>query len=67
MKMNVNKLMSSMFYTQDLIKEFTNYSKKLDDYFSIKDNIYSHIDLYNYYWDLKNSLQELAIKHKVVK
>ena len=67
MKMNINKLMNSMLYTQDLIKEFTNYSKKLDEYFNNTDNIYAHIDLYNYYWDLKNNLQELAIKHKVVK
>lgn len=65
--MNPKKLMNIMFYTQDLIKEFTKYSKLLDDYFSITDNIYSHIDLYNYYLDLKSKLQELAIKHKMVK
>lgn len=67
MRMNINKLMNSMFYAQDLIKEFTVYSKKLDEYFNNTNNIYAHVDLYNYYLDLKTNLQELAIKHKVVK
>lgn len=65
--MNINKLMNSMFYTQDVIKEFTNYSKNLDEYFSIEENKLEHEDLYLYYLDLKENLKDLAIKHKVVK
>ena len=67
MKMNINKLMNSMFYTQDLIKEFTNYSKLLDDYFMDDMNKEEHNELYLYYLNLKDNLKELAIKHKVVK
>lgn len=67
MKMNVNKLMNTMFYTQDLIKEFTNYSKYLDDYFMLDKNKVAHEELYVYYCNLKNNLQQLAIKHGVQK
>lgn len=65
--MNINKLMNSMFYTQDVIKEFTKYSEKLDKYFDSDFNKTRHQELYIYYIELRDNLKELAIKHKVVK
>ena len=47
--MNINKIMNSMFYTQDMIKVFTEYANKLDDYFSIDENIINNQLLYGYY------------------
>lgn len=65
--MNMIKLKNSLFYTQDMIKVFTDYGNKLDKYFSEERNINEHLALYGYYKDLKEELQKLAIKHKVVK
>lgn len=64
--MNIKKLMNTMFYTQDTIKAFTEYAKKLDEYFKDEDNIENHYSLYCYYIELKDNLKELAVKHKVV-
>lgn len=65
--MNINKLMNSMFYTQDVIKEFTKYSENLDKYFDSDFNKTRHQELYIYYIELRDNLKKLAIKHKVVK
>lgn len=65
--MNPKKLINSFMFCQDLIKVFTEYSKKLDNYFNNPENIYQHNDLYDYYLDLKNQLQEISIKNGMVK
>ena len=65
--MNIKKFMNIMYYSQDMIKVFTEYANKLDDYFISEDNRRNNQLLYGYYVGLREDLKELAIKHGVVK
>lgn len=51
----------------DLVNVFTDYSKDLDNYFSIKENQEKNYQLYKLYIDLKSNILNLSEKYGVDK
>ena len=57
-------LYKKIMFVQNVLEIFTDYSNNLDKYFETDENKENHKDLYNYYIQLRDELDELR-KRKI--
>ena len=57
-------LYKKIMFVQNVLEIFTDYSNNLDKYFEKDENKENHKDLYNYYIQLRDELDELR-KRKI--
>ena len=58
--MNNKELLKKLKFCSDVINVFDIYASCLDDYFKTEKNRKDHIELYNYYRQLTNNLNNLS-------
>ena len=64
--MGNKNFLKQLKFCQELTDIFNIYSSCLDDYFKDIHNQKEHLELYNYYVNLKNNILNSAKKHGVI-
>ena len=57
--MKYKDLLNKITFVQNVLNCFTDYSKNLDKYFEKEENKEDHLELYNYYIQLRDNLNKI--------